>query len=257
MLKMVLLRHGESLWNLENRFTGWTDIDLSEQGINEAHKAAYLLKAEGFSFDLAFTSVLKRAIRTLWIVLEAMDLMWITVHRSWRLNERHYGALQGFNKKKMADEFGAETVHEWRRSFDIQPPALDLSDSRHPRFDPRYAQLDAEYLPRTESLKDTLARVMPFWHGVIEPAVKKGRKVLIAAHGNSLRAVVKYLDGIPDDEIVGLNIPTGLPLVYEFDEGLKQIRHYYLGDEAEKGKATRAKGAQIDVGLSGGDVREE
>jgi 2,3-bisphosphoglycerate-dependent phosphoglycerate mutase len=245
MLKLVLLRHGESLWNLENRFTGWTDVDLSERGIEEARKAAYYLKAEGYSFDLAFTSVLKRAIRTSWIVLDAMDLMWITVHRSWRLNERHYGALQGFNKKEMADKFGAETVHEWRRGFDVRPPALDLSDSRHPKFDPRYAHLERTELPSTESLKDTLARVMPFWHGTIEPAVKKGRKVLISAHGNSLRAVVKYLDGISDERIVGLNIPTGFPLVYEFDESLKQIGHYYLGDEREVKAATESVVKQI------------
>lgn len=237
MLKLVLLRHGESLWNLENKFTGWTDIDLSERGIEEAHKAAYYLKAEGYSFDIAFTSVLKRAVRTLWIVLDAMDLMWIPVHRSWRLNERHYGALQGFNKKEMAEKFGPETVHEWRRSFGVRPPALDLSDSRHPKFDPRYAHLQATELPSTESLKDTLARVLPYWHGTIEAAMRKGRKILISAHGNSLRAVVKYLDSIPDDKIADLNIPTGFPLVYEFDDSLKKLRHYYLGDEKEIRKA--------------------
>jgi 2,3-bisphosphoglycerate-dependent phosphoglycerate mutase len=256
VLKLVLLRHGESLWNLENRFTGWTDVDLSKRGIEEARRAAYYLKAEGYSFDLVFTSLLKRAIRTLWIVLDAMELMWITVHRSWRLNERHYGALQGFNKQDMTEKFGAETVHKWRRSFDVQPPALDLSDNRHPKFDPRYAHLEAGDMPSTESLKDTLARVMPFWRGTIEPAVKKGRKVLISAHGNSLRAVVKYLDGISNDKIVDLNIPTGLPLVYEFDENLRQIRHYYLDVEGYD-EVIRSKGAKTDGVLNGKDVSEE
>jgi 2,3-bisphosphoglycerate-dependent phosphoglycerate mutase len=257
VLKLVLLRHGESLWNLENRFTGWTDVDLSEKGIKEARKAAYLLKAEGYSFDLAFTSVLKRAIRTLWIVLDAMDLMWITVHRSWCLNERHYGALQGFNKKEMAEKFGEETVHEWRRSFDVRPPALDLSDSRHQKFDRRYAYLDAADLPSTESLKDTLARVMPYWHETIEPAMRRGNKILISAHGNSLRAVVKYLDSISDDNIVGLNIPTGFPLVYEFDDSLKQIGHYYLGDEKQIKDASVSTSKLMDQVSEGEGLKED
>jgi len=257
VLKLVLLRHGESLWNLENKFTGWTDIDLSERGIKEAHKAAYYLKAEGYSFDVAFTSVLKRAIRTLWIVLDAMDLMWIPVHRSWRLNERHYGALQSLNKQETAEKFGPEIVHQWRRSFDVRPPALDVSDSRHPKFDPRYAHLKAAELPSTESLKDTLERALPYWHGTIAPALKDGRKILIAAHGNSLRAVVKYLDNILDDKIVDLNIPTGFPLVYEFDDSLKQITHYYLGDEEEIKKATKSTGKQINPAFNGKNMREE
>lgn len=230
MHKIVLLRHGESSWNQENRFTGWTDVDLSEKGLAEAARAGETLKAEGYVFDIAFTSVLKRAIRTLWITLDKLDQMWIPVTRCWRLNERHYGALQGLNKAETAEKHGEEQVKIWRRSYDIPPPALDPADPRFPGHDPRYAQLTDGALPRTESLKDTVARFLPYWHDAIAPAVKSGKRVLIAAHGNSLRALVKYLDDISDDEIVGLNIPTGIPLVYELDEDLKPIRHYYLGD---------------------------
>ncbi len=230
MYKIVLLRHGESTWNQENRFTGWTDVDLSEKGLAEAARAGETLKAEGYVFDVAFTSVLKRAIRTLWMTLDALDLMWIPVVRSWRLNERHYGALQGLNKAEMAAKHGEEQVLIWRRSYDIPPPAMDLSDPRFPGHDPRYAQLTGGALPRNESLKDTVARFMPYWHDAIAPAVKSGKRVLITAHGNSLRALVKYLDDISEEEIVGLNITTGVPLVYEVDEDLKPIRHYYLGD---------------------------
>jgi 2,3-bisphosphoglycerate-dependent phosphoglycerate mutase len=230
MYKIVLLRHGESTWNQENRFTGWTDVDLSEKGLAEANRAGETLKAEGYVFDMAFTSVLKRAIRTLWITLDKLDLMWIPVTRCWRLNERHYGALQGLNKAETAEKHGEDQVKVWRRSYDIPPPALDPADPRFPGHDPRYATLTDGALPRTESLKDTVARFLPYWHDAIAPAVKSGKRVLVAAHGNSLRALVKYLDGISDDEIVGLNIPTGIPLVYELDADLKPIRHYYLGD---------------------------
>ena len=245
MLKLVLVRHGQSIWNLENRFTGWTDVDLSEQGVREARDSGELLKSEGYVFDVAFTSVLKRAIRTLWIVLDEMDLMWIPVHRSWRLNERHYGALQGLNKKDTVDKYGLDQVHIWRRSYDIPPPPLDETDSRHPTYDPRYAGLDKEALPCSESLKNTLERVMPFWHQTLEPALREGKRVLVAAHGNSLRAMVKYLDGISDEEIVGLNIPTGIPLVYELDKDLKPLTHYYLGDEEAVKKATASVASQL------------
>ena len=240
MGQLVLLRHGQSVWNLENRFTGWTDVDLSDQGRAEAHNAGKLLKAEGYQFDETHTSVLKRAIRTLWIVLDEMDLMWIPVHRSWRLNERHYGALQGLHKQAIVEKYGYEQVHKWRRSYDVRPPSLDKTDHRHPRFDPRYSTLKDEDLPSTECLKDTLHRVLPYWHEKLEPALKDGKRILIAAHGNSLRALVKYLDHVTDDEITGLNIPTGFPLVYELDEGLNAIRHYYLGDAEEIRKATEA-----------------
>jgi 2,3-bisphosphoglycerate-dependent phosphoglycerate mutase len=236
MYKVVLLRHGESDWNKQNRFTGWTDVDLSEKGIAEAKEAGQVLKKEGYSFDIAYTSVLKRAIRTLWLTLDGMDLMWIPVVRNWRLNERHYGALQGLNKSETAEKFGEAQVKIWRRSYDTQPPALEPDDERYPGKDPRYADLTKEQLPLTECLKDTVARFLPYWHETIAPAVKSGKKVLIAAHGNSLRALVKYLDDISDEEIVGLNIPTGMPLVYELDENLKPIKSYYLGD-AEKVKA--------------------
>ena len=236
MYKLVLLRHGESTWNKENRFTGWTDVDLSEKGLGEAKEAAVTLKSAGFNFDIAYTSVLKRAIRTLWLTLDGMDLMWIPVIRSWRLNERHYGALQGLNKAETAAKFGEQQVLIWRRSYDIQPPALESSDDRFPGHDPRYQNLTKDQLPLTECLKDTVARVLPFWHETIAPSIKSGQKVLVAAHGNSIRAMVKYLDNIPEDEIVGLNIPTGLPLVYELDVDLKPIKHYYLGDP-EKVKA--------------------
>ena len=230
MYKLVLLRHGESTWNEENRFTGWTDVDLSRKGLHEAQEAAVSLKNAGFTFDIAYTSVLKRAIRTLWLTLDGMDLMWIPVVRSWRLNERHYGALQGLNKAETAKKFSEEQVLIWRRSYDIQPPALEPSDERYPGHDPRYKGLSKDQLPLTECLKDTVARVLPFWHETIAPTIKSGQKVLIAAHGNSIRALVKYLDNIPEAEIVGLNIPTGLPLVYELDANLKPLKHYYLGD---------------------------
>jgi len=230
MKRLVLLRHGESIWNKENRFTGWTDVDLSEKGIQEAKQAGDVLKNEGYSFDVAFTSVLKRAIRTLWIVQDEMNIMWIPVNISWRLNERHYGALQGLNKAETGDKFGETQVKLWRRSYDIRPPALEEEDPRHPRHDPRYNELSEKEVPAAECLKDTLVRFLPCWHDCIAPAVFSGKRVLVAAHGNSLRALVKYLDGVSDADIVELNIPTGIPLVYEFSEDLKPIRHYYLGD---------------------------
>jgi 2,3-bisphosphoglycerate-dependent phosphoglycerate mutase len=240
MIKLVLVRHGESSWNKENRFTGWTDVDLSDKGIEEAYTGGKALKEQGFTFDIAFTSVLKRAIRTLWIVLDEMDSMWIPVLKSWRLNERHYGALQGLNKAETAVKFGEEQVKIWRRSYDIQPPALEKSDLRFPGKDPRYQDLDEKDLPLTECLKDTVARFLPYWHQTIAPTIQSGKKVLIAAHGNSLRALVKYLDNISDEEIVGLNIPTGIPLVYELDKSLKPIQHYYIGDEETVKKAMEA-----------------
>jgi 2,3-bisphosphoglycerate-dependent phosphoglycerate mutase len=241
MKKVVLIRHGESTWNKENRFTGWTDVDLTEKGVAEAKQAAELLKDGGYTFDVVYTSVLKRAIRTLWIVMDGMDLMWIPVYRSWRLNERHYGALQGLNKAETAQKFGEEQVHIWRRSYDIRPPALEPSDIRYPGNDPRYKDVPRSELPLTECLKDTVARFLPYWFDVIAPAIKEGKKVVIVAHGNSLRALVKYLDKVPDDEIVGLNIPTGVPLVYELDdETLMPIRHYYLGNPEEVEKAMQA-----------------
>jgi 2,3-bisphosphoglycerate-dependent phosphoglycerate mutase len=247
MYKIVLLRHGESIWNKENRFTGWTDVDLSEKGKEEAKRAGEVLKAEGYIFDIAYTSVLKRAIRTLWIVLDVMDLMWIPVIRNWRLNERHYGALQGLNKAETAKQYGEEQVKIWRRSYDIQPPALEKSDPRYPGHDPRYKELSESELPLTECLKDTVARFVPYWENTIAPMVKSGKRVLVTAHGNSLRALVKYLDNIPDDEIVELNIPTGIPLVYELDENLKPIKHYYLGNPEEVEKAAAAVAAQGKV----------
>lgn len=240
MYKVVLVRHGESAWNKENRFTGWTDVDLTEQGRGEAKLAGELLKAEGLAFDLAYTSVLKRAIRTLWIVLDEMDLMWIPVEHSWRLNERHYGALQGLNKAETAAKFGDDQVKIWRRSYDTPPPVLEENDERHPRRDPRYSRLTAEELPLTECLKDTVARMLPYWHETIAPSILAGRKVIVAAHGNSLRALVKYLDGISEQDIVELNIPTGIPLVYELDSDLKPIRHYYLGDPEAVARAQEA-----------------
>ncbi len=232
MHRLVLLRHGESTWNRENRFTGWTDVGLSETGVAEAHAGARALQEGGYSFDLAFTSVLKRAIKTLWITLEDMDLMWIPVLRSWRLNERHYGALQGLNKAETAAKFGEAQVKIWRRSYDERPPALTSDDERFPGRDPRYASLSKSELPLTECLKDTVARVVPYWEQTITPEIRAGRRVLVAAHGNSLRALVKYLDGVSDADIVELNIPTGIPLVYELDQSLKPIRHFYLGDAA-------------------------
>lgn len=230
MPKVVLLRHGESVWNLANRFTGWTDVGLSEKGVKEAHSAAEWLKKEGFTFDIAFTSVLQRAIKTLWLTLEDMDLMWIPVYRSWRLNERHYGALQGLNKIETVEKYGDEQVLIWRRSYDTPPPALTADDERYPGSDPRYKELTEEELPLTECLKDTVERFLPYWHDVIAPTIKEGKRVIIAAHGNSLRALVKYLDDVSDEAIVKLNIPTGIPLVYELDDNLKPIKHYYLGD---------------------------
>ncbi|MDD5644158.1 MAG: 2,3-diphosphoglycerate-dependent phosphoglycerate mutase [bacterium] len=240
MRKIVLLRHGESVWNKENRFTGWTDVGLSSRGEEEAKKAGQVLRSDKYDFDVAFTSVLKRAIKTLWIVLEEMNLEWISVVRSWRLNERHYGALQGLNKSETAAKFGQEQVKIWRRSYDIRPPALEKTDERYPGKDIRYSNLRENELPLTECLKDTVKRFLPFWHNEIVPAIKEGKKPVIAAHGNSLRALVKYLDNIPDEEIVDLNIPTGIPLVYELDDELKPIRHYYLGDEEEIKKAAEA-----------------
>ena len=240
MYKLVLLRHGESTWNKENRFTGWTDVDLSDKGKEEAKKAGELLKREGFIFDIAYTSVLKRAIRTLWTVLDEMDLMWIPVIRNWRLNERHYGALQGLNKAETAKKYGDDQVKIWRRSYDIQPPALEKTDDRYPGKDPRYSELDEKDLPLTECLKDTVDRFVPYWENVIAPTVKSAQRVIIAAHGNSLRALVKYLDNISEKEIVELNIPTGIPLVYELDENLKPIKNYYLGDPEEIAKAAQA-----------------
>ena len=240
MPTLVLLRHGESTWNKENRFTGWTDVDLSERGREEAREAGRLLKQEGLSFDLAYTSVLKRAIRTLWIALDELDLMWIPVHRSWRLNERHYGALQGLNKAETTARHGEAQTKIWRRSYDVAPTPLSLDDPRHPSHDPRYARLKPGDLPATECLKDTVARFLPYWHETIAPAIRAGERVLIAAHGNSLRALVKYLDQVSDADIVELNIPTGIPLVYELTDDLRPIRHRYLGDpEAVKAAAER------------------
>ncbi len=241
MKKVVLLRHGESVWNKENRFTGWTDVDLSEKGLQEAKKGGAVLKAEGYTFDIAYTSVLKRAIRTLWTVMDQMDLMWIPVIRSWRLNERHYGALQGLNKAETAAKFGDEQVLVWRRSYDVPPPALEPNDPRYPGHDPRYASLTPQELPLTECLKDTVNRFLPYWHETIAHSVKSGKRVIVAAHGNSLRALVKYLDNVSEQEILKLNIPTGIPLVYELDdETLKPIRHYYLGDPEEIAKAMQS-----------------
>jgi 2,3-bisphosphoglycerate-dependent phosphoglycerate mutase len=244
MFKLVLVRHGESEWNKENRFTGWTDVDLSEKGHAEALEGGRILKQEGYTFDIAYTSVLKRAIRTLWTILDEMDLMWIPVQRSWRLNERHYGALQGLNKAETAAKFGDEQVKIWRRSYNIPPPPLDKSDSRWPGHERRYAQISAAEVPLTECLEDTVARFLPLWHETIAPMVKSGKRVIIAAHGNSLRALVKYLDNISESEIVELNIPTGVPLVYELDESLKPIKHYYLGDPEKIKAAMDAVAAQ-------------
>jgi 2,3-bisphosphoglycerate-dependent phosphoglycerate mutase len=242
--KLVLIRHGESDWNRENRFTGWTDVDLSDKGRKEALEGAQVLKRDGFIFDVAYTSVLKRAIRTLWIVLDEMDLMWIPVYRSWRLNERHYGALQGLNKAETAAKFGEAQVKIWRRSYDVPPPALEENDPRYPGRDPRYASLSKDELPLTECLKDTVARFLPLWHNTIAPEIRSGKRVLIAAHGNSLRALVKYLDNVSEEDIVELNIPTGMPLVYELDDELKPLKHYYLGDPEKVKAAMEAVAAQ-------------
>jgi 2,3-bisphosphoglycerate-dependent phosphoglycerate mutase len=244
MFRLVLLRHGESIWNLENRFTGWTDVDLSEKGIREAHYAAECLRKEGFVFDIAFTSVLKRAIKTLWIALEDMDLMWIPVYNSWRLNERHYGALQGLNKMEMVKKYGEEQVLIWRRSYDVPPPPLEKNDSRSSGNDPRYKDLKEEEIPSTECLKDTVARFLPYWHNTIAPTIRESKRTIIAAHGNSLRALVKYLDNVSDEEIVHLNIPTGIPLVYELDNTLRPLRHYYLGDQELVKKAIESVAKQ-------------
>lgn len=244
MADLILLRHGESVWNQENRFTGWTDVDLSERGVHEAGQAAKALKKEGFFFDVAFTSVLKRAIRTLWIVQDQLDLMWIPVHVSWRLNERHYGALQGLNKAGTAEKFGEEQVLKWRRSYDVRPPALERTDERYPGNDPRYRDLDPKEIPLTECLKDTVDRFLPYWHGVVTPVIRSGKRVVLSAHGNSLRALIKYLDKVSDEDIVGLNIPTGIPMIYELDGDLKPLKRYYLGDPDEIRKATDAVARQ-------------
>ena len=244
MHKLVLIRHGESTWNLENRFTGWTDVDLTDTGLEQAKNASRLLKAAGFDFDVAYTSVLKRATRTLWHVLDEMDRTWLPVVNHWRLNERHYGALQGLNKADMARQYGEAQVLAWRRSYDVPPPPLDPADPRCERGDLRYARLKPEQVPLTECLKDTVARVMPFWNEALAPALKSGRRLVVAAHGNSIRALVKYLDGISDQDIVGLNIPNGIPLVYELDDELKPLRHYYLGDAEAVAKAAAAVASQ-------------
>jgi len=244
MHKVVLLRHGESIWNLENKFTGWTDVDLSERGVEEAKRSGRLLKEGGYVFDMCFTSVLKRAIRTLWIVLDEMDLMWLPVQKSWRLNERHYGALQGLNKAETAAKFGEEQVHEWRRSYATAPPELTPDDPRYPGRDPRYAGLSKKELPLTESLKLTIDRTLPYWFDAMAPTIKAGKRVLICAHGNSLRGLVKFLDQMSDDSITELNIPTGVPLVYELDDELRPIKHYYLGDAEEIARAQKAVASQ-------------
>ena len=244
MHKLVLIRHGESTWNLANRFTGWTDVELTPLGVQQAQQAGSLLKAEGFEFDIAYTSVLKRAIWTLWHTLDQMDRTWVPVVNDWRLNERHYGALQGLNKAETAQKFGDAKVLVWRRSYDTPPPRLDASDPRSERGDPRYAKLKPADVPLTECLKDTVARVLPWWHDTLAPALRAGQRVVVAAHGNSLRALVKYLDGVSDADIVGLNIPNGIPLVYELDAGLKPIRSYYLGDAAAVAQAAAAVAAQ-------------
>jgi 2,3-bisphosphoglycerate-dependent phosphoglycerate mutase len=240
MIKLVLVRHGESVWNKENRFTGWTDVDLSEKGLGEAKRGGQRLAAEGYTFDIAFTSVLKRAVRTLWITLDQLDLMWIPVTHTWRLNERHYGGLQGLNKAETAAKYGEEQVLIWRRSYDVPPPVLDKNDPRYPVNDPRYRTMDKKDIPLTECLKDTVARFMPCWNDMIVPTLKSGKKVIIAAHGNSLRALVKHLDNISDKEIVSLNIPTGIPLVYELGDDLRPVKHYYLADQAEIDAALNA-----------------
>ncbi len=255
MTQLVLLRHGESTWNQENRFTGWTDVDLSDRGLAEAHEAGRLLRDGGHVFDVAYTSVLRRAIRTLWIVLDELDQMWIPVHNSWRLNERHYGALQGLNKAETAARFGEEQVRLWRRSYAVPPPSLEPDDPRFPGRDPRYQGLPDANLPRAESLKDTVARFLPYWHETIAPTVRAGQQVLVAAHGNSLRALVKHLDGISDEEIVGLNIPTGVPLVYDLDGELRPLGHHYLGDPDHVAAAMAAVAAQGKAASAPGSDR--
>jgi 2,3-bisphosphoglycerate-dependent phosphoglycerate mutase len=244
MYKLVLIRHGESTWNLENRFTGWTDVDLTATGIQQAKTAGQLLKAEGYEFDLAYTSVLKRAMRTLWLALDEMDRTWLPVMKSWRLNERHYGALQGLNKAETAKKFGDDQVLIWRRSYDTPPPALEANDPRCERTDMRYAKLNPQDIPLTECLKDTVTRVIPFWNESMAPAIKAGKRIVVAAHGNSIRALIKYLDGISDEAIVNLNIPNGIPLVYELDAHLKPIKSYYLGDAQAAAQAAAAVASQ-------------
>jgi 2,3-bisphosphoglycerate-dependent phosphoglycerate mutase len=244
MHKLVLLRHGESTWNKENRFTGWTDVDLTDHGRQEAKAAGQVLKKDGYSFDLAYCSVMKRALRTLWIVLDELDELWIPVEKTWRLNERHYGSLQGLNKSETAAQYGEDQVLVWRRSYDIPPPPLEKSDERYPGHDPRYRDVPAADLPLTECLKDTVDRFLPYWHEVIAPQVKAGKKVVIAAHGNSLRALVKYLDDLSEEEVLKLNIPTGIPLVYELDDQLKPVKSYYLGDQEAIAAATAAVASQ-------------
>lgn len=244
MYKLVLVRHGQSAWNLENRFTGWTDVGLTDLGVTEAHSAGQLLREGGYVFDAVYTSVLRRAIKTMWIMLEELGQEWLPVTRAWQLNERHYGALQGLNKSETAEKFGEAQVKIWRRSYDTPPPALELTDERHPRFDARYASLTPDQLPATESLKITLERVLPYWHGTVAPAIKSGKRLLVVAHGNSIRALVKYLDDISEAEITELNIPTGVPLVYELDDDLKPIKHYYLGDADAVAKAAAAVAEQ-------------
>jgi len=247
MYTLVLVRHGQSTWNLENRFTGWTDVGLTDLGKEEAHEAGKLLREGGYVFDVAYTSVLRRAVQTLWTVLQEMNLEWIPVTNAWQLNERHYGALQGLNKAETAEKFGEAQVKIWRRSYDVPPPVLELDDERHPRFDPRYASLTPEQLPSTESLKITLDRVLPYWHETLSPVIKSGKRVIIAAHGNSIRALVKYLDHVSESDITELNIPTGLPLVYELDEELKPIKNYYLGDPEEAARKAAAVANQAKV----------
>lgn len=244
MKKIVLLRHGESVWNKENRFTGWTDVDLSDKGLEEAKEAGRVLKQAGFGFDVAYGSVLKRAIRTMWIVLDQLGLMWIPQHLSWRLNERHYGSLQGLNKAEMATQFGEDRILAWRRSYDVPPPALEKTDERYPGKDSRYAGMPERDIPATECLKDTVARFLPYWNDVIAPDVRSGKRVIIVAHGNTIRALVKYLDNVSENDIVGLNIPTGIPLVYELDDNLKPLRHHYLGDQEKAQQAAAAVAAQ-------------
>jgi 2,3-bisphosphoglycerate-dependent phosphoglycerate mutase len=244
MFKLVLIRHGESTWNQENRFTGWTDVDLNAKGLGEAKAAGQLLKKEGYTFDRSFVSVLKRALRTNWMILDELDELWIPVQLSWRLNERHYGSLQGLNKAETAAKFGEDQVHIWRRSYDVPPPALEKSDERFPGHDPRYKDVPEAELPLTECLKDTVDRVLPYWHNEISPAVKRGEKVLVTAHGNTLRALVKYFDNLSEQEVLALNIPTGIPLVYELDDNLKPIRHYYLGDQEAIAAAAAAVASQ-------------
>ena len=247
MYKLVLVRHGQSTWNLENRFTGWTDVGLTDLGREEAHEAGKLLREGGYVFDVAYTSVLRRAIHTLWIILQEMNLEWIPVTNAWQLNERHYGSLQGLNKAEMAEKFGEAQVKIWRRSYDVPPPALELDDERHPRFDLRYASLTPKQLPATESLKITLERVLPYWHTTLTPVIQSGKRVIVAAHGNSIRALVKYLDDISEAEITELNIPTGLPLVYELDEELRPVTRYYLGDPEEAARKAAAVANQAKV----------